>query len=113
MVNGLEFPTNCSNRTNGNLGRNPQLGSIFGKIPSHDTYDWRECTITVNGGFFSGYTLKPGTMQVGRTFLFQFRDFTDLDGLRFNPNSRKVQKLTVFCYDPKGELVGSGVMTNR
>jgi len=69
------------------------------EVKNLDSFEWRECKISINSGFFdNGYYKKAGTFSSGTNKKISLLEFTNSNGNRFNILSLKPEKVTVRCY---------------
>jgi hypothetical protein len=97
------------------LGTTPALaddGDVHAKINivggnlvvmNADTWTWRDATIKLNSGVFSGgYVASFGRLAPGKSVAIPLHEFTTSSGERFNIMNRKVMDVLISVHDEKG-----------
>lgn len=76
-------------------------------IINNDASDWTNVKMEINGGLVrGGYTLEHPIMKAGQTYTVGVMQFAKSDGMRFNPNTMKVNKFNIYSRDYRGIAKG-------
>lgn len=63
------------------------------QITNTNSFDYENAELELNGD----YVLKGINIKAGETFRTYWREFSDSDGNRYNPQTMKHKKFTIYC----------------